>query len=94
MSESTAEKIERRLRERLNPSHFELVDDSAKHVGHPGATSGGGHYNVVVVAEAFEGLGRLERHRLVYDALEGMVGEEIHALAMRTPAPSEWYPGD
>lgn len=90
MSETTAEQIERLLRASLRPSHFALVDDSAKHAGHPGASSGGGHYNVVIVSEAFEGLGRLERHRLVYDALEGMVGAEIHALALRTPAPSEW----
>jgi BolA protein len=90
MSETTPEKIERLLRERLAPGRVELVDDSAKHAGHAGATSGGGHYSVLVVADAFEGLGRLERHRLVYAALEGMIGTEIHALALRTPATSEW----
>ena len=90
MSETTAGKIERLLRTRLNPSHFELVDDSAKHAGHPGASSGGGHYSVVVVSEAFEGLSRLDRHRLVYEALGNMVGTEIHALALRTATASEW----
>ena len=40
---STAQRIEARLRERLSPSHLEIVDDSAKHVGHPGAAAGGGH---------------------------------------------------
>ncbi len=92
MSETTSQKIERLLRACLKPSHFELLDDSAKHAGHPGATSGGGHYSVVIVADAFEGLNRLDRHRLVYDALEGLIGAEIHALAMRTAAPSEWNP--
>jgi BolA protein len=93
MSETVPEKIERLLHERVSPVHFELVDDSAKHAGHPGATSGGGHYSVLVVSAAFEGLGRLERHRLVYAALEGMIGTEIHALALRTPAVSEWSEG-
>ena len=90
MSETTAAKIERLLRDRFDPSHFELVDDSAKHAGHPGASSGGGHYSVVIVSSVFEGLGRLERHRLVYAAVEGMIGSDIHALAMRTIADSEW----
>ena len=92
MNEPTAAKIERLLRERLKPEHFELVDDSARHAGHPGATSGGGHFNLIVVAGCFEGLVSLQRHRLVYDALEGLVGGEIHALSMRTLTPSEWEP--
>lgn len=90
MSETTAAKIERLLRARFEPAHFELQDDSAKHAGHPGASSGGGHYAVVIVSSAFEGLSRLERHRLVHAALERMIGAEIHALAMRTIAASEW----
>ena len=89
MSETTAEKIERLLRARLQPVTFELVDDSARHAGHAGPASGGGHYNIVVVSEKFEGLNRVARHRLVYEALDGMVGAEIHALAMRTLAVSE-----
>ncbi len=89
MSETTAEKIERLLRERFDPTQFELTDDSAKHAGHPGATSGGGHYSVVIVSNVFEGLSRLERHRAVYGAVESMIGSEIHALAIRTVAPSE-----
>ena len=90
MNETTSARIERQLRERFAPTHFELHDDSAKHVGHPGATSGGGHYSVVIVSDAFEALGRLERHRLVYAELGSMVGAEIHALAIRAVAVSEW----
>ena len=89
MSETTAARIERLLRERFEPARFELVDDSARHAGHPGATSGGGHFNVTIESAAFEGLTRLERHRSVYAALEGMIGVEIHALAIRATAPSE-----
>ena len=86
--EEVVRKIERLLREKLRPLHVEIRDDSAKHVGHPGASSGGGHFDVVVVAEAFEGRTLLEQHRLVNDALQEMLGAEIHALALRTIRPS------
>jgi BolA protein len=86
----TAERIESILRERFDPLHFELRDDSAKHVGHPGATSGGGHFHVLIVTAAFEGLTRLDQHRQVNDALRELFGREIHALALKTLAPSEW----
>jgi len=90
MSQTTASRIERLLRDRFAPTHLELSDDSAKHAGHPGATSGGGHYSVVVVSASFEGLPRLERHRQVYATVESMIGTEIHALAIRTLTPAEW----
>jgi len=85
-----ASRIERVLRGRFQPVHFELRDDSARHVGHRGATSGGGHFDVVIVAEAFEGKTRLEQHRLVNEALRDLFGPVIHALSLRTLAPSEW----
>jgi BolA protein len=88
----TAQRIESLLRARFKPVHFELGDDSAKHVGHPGATSGGGHYDVLIVAEAFEGKALLAQHRMVYEALDGMFGQQIHALALKTQAPSQWDP--
>jgi len=87
---STAQRIEARLRERLSPSHLEIVDDSAKHVGHPGAAAGGGHYSCVIVAEAFRGRPTLERHRAVYDAVGDLMKSEVHALALQTLAPDEW----
>jgi BolA protein len=86
----TPSEIERRLRERFAPIHFELTDDSAKHAGHPGASSGGGHYSVVIVSAAFEGRTLLEQHRLVNDAVADLFSEKIHALALRTVAPSRW----
>ena len=87
---STAQRIEARLRERLSPSHLEIIDDSAKHVGHPGAAAGGGHYSCVIVAEEFRGRSTLERHRAVYEALGDLMKAEIHALALQTLAPEEW----
>jgi len=86
----TAAVIERRLTAALSPQHLEVRDDSRLHSGHPGARAGGGHYSVVVVAAAFEGMGLLERHRLVYSLLEEEMKLTIHALALRTLAPGEW----
>lgn len=72
------------------PLHLELRDDSARHAGHPGAASGGGHYRVLLVSAAFEGKSRLDQHRMVHEALREMLGGQIHALGLDTRAPSEW----
>jgi BolA protein len=87
---TTIELIEQRLRERLAPTHLELLDDSAKHAGHRGATSAGGHYRLVIVSEDFEGRSLIERHRLVNEAVRDLFGPKIHALSMRTLTPDQW----
>ena len=87
---STQQTIETRLKEHLAPIHLEVIDDSPMHAGHAGAASGGGHFSVLVVSPSFEGIGRVARHRLVYDVLQDMMQGAIHALALRTIAPSEW----
>ena len=83
---STITTIERRLREQFAPSELTIQDDSHKHVGHPGATSGGGHYDVTIVSAAFEGLALLDQHRRVNEALADLFGSRIHALALKTRA--------
>jgi BolA protein len=81
------------IRERLAalaPESLEVFDDSADHAGHAGAReTGGGHFQVVVVARAFEGLGRVARHRVVYDALRDLMPHAIHALAIVAQTPEE-----
>ena len=84
------ERIEVILRERFRPIHLELRDESPRHAGHPGAASGGGHYEVTIVSAAFEGLSLLDQHRLVNEALRDLIGREVHSLAIRTAAPSRW----
>jgi acid stress-induced BolA-like protein IbaG/YrbA len=61
----------------------------------PGATvrvasEDGVHFAALVVAPQFAGLGRIERHQLVYRALGDAVGGAIHALSLDTPTPDEW----
>jgi BolA protein len=81
--------IEKRLRDALDPQDVQIIDDSAAHQGHPGAQSGGGHFNVTVVSEAFAGKTSLQRHRQVYAALHDMMPQEIHALSIKALTPDE-----
>ncbi|MGJ3230649.1 MAG: BolA family protein [Oceanicaulis sp.] len=48
----------------------------------------GDHYKAVVVAEAFRGVPRVKQHQMVYAALKGRMGGELHALALETRAPA------
>ena len=85
MSVSAAD-IEAALATALQPESLAVQDDSHLHAGHAGAREGR-HFSVVVVSPRFEGLTRVARHRLVYDALDALMGRGIHALAIdaRTP---------
>lgn len=84
------ESIEQKLREALEPVHFEIEDESHLHAGHAGAASGGGHFRVTIVSQRFDGLSPVKRQQLVYAALGGMMGGEIHALSMQTLTPDKW----
>jgi BolA protein len=80
--------IERVLREGLAPQRLEVRDDSHLHAGHAGAREGR-HFHVAITAEAFRGLSRVHRHRLVYHCLGPLVSQGIHALAIDARAPDE-----
>jgi BolA protein len=82
--------LEARLRERFDPTHIEVIDESHLHVGHAGAKDGGGHYRAVIVSEEFSGLNRVQAQQLVYRTVEGWMGREIHALSMQTFTPEAW----
>lgn len=85
-----AREITDRLTAALAPSRLEVVNDSARHHGHAGDDgSGESHFSILVESAAFEGLGRLARQRLVNEALRGLAGERVHAIALRARAPGE-----
>ena len=88
MHDTTADRICARLLP-LEPVTIELRDVSASHVGHPGAASGGGHFELRLVSAKFTGQSKIERHRLVYHLLGDLMQREIHALAMNLLAPDE-----
>jgi BolA protein len=86
----TAALLEARLRERLQPDFVEVLDESAAHAGHAGANGSGfgTHFRVRLSSPLFTELGRVGRHRLVYDALQEFIDQGVHALAIETlPAP-------
>ena len=80
----TAAAIESTLRERLQPSWLEVIDESAAHAGHSGSNGlgYGTHFRVRLAAAAFEGRSRVAAHRLVYDALQPYIDAGLHALAI------------
>ena len=86
-AEARRERIERKLRERLDATEVKVIDDSAAHAGHAGAASGAGHFRAYVVSERFAGLSRVAAQRIVYEALADEMGEHIHALSIRTATP-------
>jgi stress-induced morphogen len=48
----------------------------------------GDHYAATVVSESFRGKSRVQQHQLIYAALRGRMGGELHALALQTSAPT------
>ncbi len=84
----TAADIEAALREALAPTALAVQDDSHLHAGHAGAREGR-HFGVRITSERFNGLSRVARHRLVYDALRNLIPRGIHALAIDARAPGD-----
>ena len=76
--------LERRLREVLAPSVLQVLDESADHAGHVGSngTAFGTHFRVRIASPLFAGKTRVQRHRLVYDALQEFMDQGLHALAI------------
>ena len=80
--------IQQELKAALHPDLVEVQDDSHLHAGHAGAREGR-HFTVRIVSARFNGLSRVARHRLVYDALHALIPRGIHALAIEARAPGE-----
>ncbi|MEX2124240.1 MAG: BolA family protein [Woeseia sp.] len=90
MSTSTREeKIRQQLAQSFHPLELTIKDQSQLHIGHEGARDGKGHFDVTVVSQAFAGVNRVQRHRMVYDALRDLLESDIHALRINAYAPSE-----
>ena len=75
----SAEDIKQRLESAIPGAVAEVED----------YTGGGDHFSATVTASAFEGLSRVQQHRLVYDALGAQVGGAIHALQLKTYTPAQ-----
>lgn len=87
MSSDLQDLIRQRLAA-LEPQLLEIVDDSAKHVGHAG-NRGGGHFTLTVVSSHFSGKSQIMRHRMIYQALQDLIPTRIHALSITAHAADE-----
>lgn len=80
-------RIEDKLAAELAPSVLEVVNESAMHNVPRGSET---HFKVTVVSAAFQGKSLVERHRLVYQALDAELRGGVHALAITSRTPEEW----
>jgi len=74
----------------LSPLALEIHDDSAEHAGHAGAAAGGGHFSLLIVSQAFDGVPRLQRHQSVMARVADLLPHPIHALSIKALAPEEF----
>jgi len=85
-----AQQIRQILEQAFKPDSLAVEDESWKHAGHASVRErGGGHFVVHIVAICFAGKTRLERHRMVNEALGNAFKTGIHALSIRAKAPEE-----
>ncbi len=84
MTNITSQALTERLQNRLQPDVLEVLDESAAHAGHVGANDSGTgtHFRVRIGGAQFQGISRVARHRLVYDALQDFIDQGLHALAI------------
>ena len=93
-SPNATERIRAALQNALHPVELDVIDDSHRHADHyvhPGGAGheGGTHFTVRVVSAAFAGKTRVQRHRLVNEALAAELADGVHALAILAMAPGE-----
>ena len=82
--------IAEKLTKAFAPTSLDVVDESHQHAGHAGHREGGEtHFRVYIVAEAFRGKSRLDRHRMINETLAGELAGGVHALAIHASAPGE-----
>jgi BolA family transcriptional regulator, general stress-responsive regulator len=85
-----ADLITRRLTEAFAPESLRVIDESEHHAGHAGHRPGGEtHFRLYIVAQAFRGKSRLERHRMINAALAEPIAGGVHALAIHAASPEE-----
>ena len=81
--------IEKILIDAFAPTEILVKDQSHLHAGHAGAREGKGHFDVKIVSEKFVEQSRINRHRMVYDALGSFMQSDIHALRINAISPMD-----
>lgn len=89
--------VETRIREKLNeafsPIQLAIENESHKHAGHAAmqgaANTGETHFSITIVSDGFAGRSRIERHRMVHEALAEELAGPVHALSVKAKTPDE-----
>lgn len=74
-----AREIESMIKEKLPDAQVTIED----------LRGDGDHYAATVISPAFKGKSRVQQHQIVYEALQGKMGTQLHALALQTSAPDD-----
>ena len=85
---TTQQTIQQKLTAAFHPLNLEVINESDNHSVPPGS---GSHVKVVLVSEAFEGETLIKRHRQVNQVLAEELAGGVHALALHTMTPEEWF---
>jgi BolA family transcriptional regulator, general stress-responsive regulator len=85
---TTQETIQQKLQQAFAPIHLEVINESHMHSVPEGSES---HFKVVVVSDAFVGEKLIARHRQVNQVLSDELAGGIHALALHTMTPDDWF---
>ena len=81
--------IEKALESALNPTSLLVKDQSHLHAGHAGARDGRGHFEIIIIGGCFDGKTRIQRHRMIYEAVGELMQTDIHALSIHAFTPDE-----
>lgn len=82
------QEITKRLDAVIEITTLNIIDDSAKHIGHAGNT-GGAHFTIHITSKAFIDISPIARHRLVYEPLQDLIPDKIHALSIKANIPED-----
>ena len=74
------EKIKSLLHDQINIIHLEIKDESHKHANHK--QSNGGHFAIIIISNDFMNVSLINRHKMVYNALDTPIKKEIHAISI------------
>lgn len=84
------DQIKSKLTAAFKPQSLTLINDSHRHAGHAGHDgSGQSHFRLQITADAFSGMGRVQRQRMVYDVLAQEFKAGLHALSITALSPEE-----
>jgi len=81
--------MEKRLKDKLDLHHFEVKDFTGRHLHH-NQHNGGFHLEAIIVSKDFQDKTLIQRHRFVYEIMDDLLQNEIHALSMKTLTVNEW----